>query len=113
MTENIIENIDGQMDLFTGEEIVVEEETTEITVDQIVKELVDTLSEPITAYKIAVVINKSFEVLGIEKTIPTQMMYNYTKNGMIVKGKKGKASDIRYTKEEVATFATKYINKYL
>jgi hypothetical protein len=83
-----------------------------VTVESVVTELVATLPEEVTAYKIATLVNGAFTVLGIEKQIPTQMMYNYTRNGMIAKGKKGKASDIRYTKEETEAFVTKYVNKY-
>lgn len=116
MTENtntVVENVEGQQDLLTGEVVEIEVEETELTVESIVEELVSTLEEPITAYKIATVINGTFKVLEIAKQIPTQMMYNYTKNGLIAKGKKGKASEIRYTKEEVKAFAIKYVNKYI
>jgi hypothetical protein len=118
MTENTditvpVELTEGQIDLLTGEEVTIESDTEEVTVEDIVKALVDTIPEPITAYKIATVINKTFEVLQVAKTIPTQMMYNYTLKGMIVKGKKGSAKDIRYTQDEVTAFATKYVKKYI
>jgi hypothetical protein len=93
-------------------ESVEAEETEELTVESVIGELVGTLEDQNTAFRVATVINKAFQILGIEKEIPTQMMYNYTRNGMIVKGKKGKASEIRYTKDEVAAFATKYVNKH-
>jgi hypothetical protein len=93
--------------------VETEETETELTAETVVAELVEALKDESTAYNVAVLINKSFEILGVEKKIPTQMMYNYTKNGMIAKGKKGTASNIRYTKDEVKTFALKYINKYL
>lgn len=114
MTENVtteVEIIEGQTDLETEE--VVETVEDELTVESVVTELVGTLTEPITAYKIANVINGTFKVFEYEKVIPTQMMYNYTKNGLIVKGKKGKASEIRYTKEEVIEFAVKYVSKFI
>lgn len=90
----------------------IEIESEEITLESLTTELVSTLGEETTAYKIATIINGIFKVLEIEKEIPTQMMYNYTRNGLIAKGKKGKASEIRYTKEEVYTFVTKYVSKY-
>jgi hypothetical protein len=89
-----------------------EETVEELTVDQVVDGLLEGVADGITAYKVAVYINGAFEVLGLEKRIPTQMMYNYTKNGLIAKGKKGKASDIRYTVEEVKTYMNKYVSKY-
>ena len=91
------------------------EESEELTVESVVGELTETAfgtDEEVTAYKIANVVNGAFKVLEIAKVIPTQMMYNYTRNGMIVKGKKGSAKEIRYTKDEVKAFATKYVNKY-
>lgn len=91
-------------------------ELTEVTPETVVAELTEAVfgtDTQVTAYKVANVINGAFKVLEIEKVIPTQMMYNYTKNGLISKGKKGKASEIRYTKDEVKTFATKYVNKYV
>lgn len=87
--------------------------TTELTVESVVTELVSTLEEEVTAYKIATVVNGTFTVMGNEKRIPTQMMYNYTRNGLIVKGKKGSAKEIRYTKEEVKSFVVKYVNKFV
>jgi len=113
MTENtttVVENVEGQMDLVTGE---VVETAPEMTVEDIVTELAGSIEEPITAYKIANVINGTFELIGIDKKVPPQMMYNYTLKGMIVKGKKGSAKDIRYTRDEVVAFATRYVNKFV
>jgi len=39
------------------------------------------------------------------------MMYNYTRNGLIVKGKKGSAKEIRYSAEEVVLFVNKWFAK--
>lgn len=99
------------------ESILVEdietEETEELTVEETVTELVEALKdENVTAYGVWTVVMGAFKVLEIEKTVPSQMMYNYTRNGMIVKGKKGSAKDIRYTKDEVKAFATKYVTKH-
>lgn len=116
-TNNIdteIEISEGQMDLFTGEVVEVEEsEETELSVEDIVKELTSEVfgnETVITAYKIHNVINEVFKVLGIAKVVPPQMMYNYDRNGLIVKGKKGVK---RYTADEVYAFVTKYVNKYV
>lgn len=83
-----------------------------VTAETVVSELVETAFEgveSVTAYKIAIIINGSFEVLGVEKVIPTQMMYNYSRNGLINKIKGSK----QFNKEEVTTFVTKYVNKYV
>jgi len=66
-----------------------------------------------TAYRVAVLVNGVFETAGVEKRIPTQMAYTYTRNGLIAKGKKGKASEIRYTNDEVRDFVVKYCSKHL
>jgi len=99
----------GQIDLFTNE---VVETTPELTPESIVAELTDTLTDENTAYVVWKIVTGAFKVLGVEKNVPSQMMYNYTRNGMIVKGKKGSAKEIRYTKDEVKAFATKYVTKY-
>jgi hypothetical protein len=70
-------------------------------------------TEGVTAYQIATLINEKLIAAGLDKIRP-QMMYNYSRNGMIVKGQKGDMSH-RYTVAEATTyaetFATKRINK--
>jgi hypothetical protein len=88
-------------------------ETEETTLETVVAELVETVfgaDETISPYKIAKVINGTFEAVGNTKRIPPQMMYNYDRNGMIVKGRKGSKE---YNKDEVTTYVLKYANKYL
>jgi len=93
--------------------IEIDAETdTELTVDEIVSELTDTVfgdDDTITPYKIHTVVNGTFEALENEKRIRPQMMYNYDRNGMIAKGRKGVKA---YTKDEVKAFATKYVTKH-
>jgi hypothetical protein len=87
--------------------------STEPTLPEIVQELATAAfgtESTITPYKIATIINKAFEVTNTEKRIPTQMMYNYDRNGLIVKGKKGVKA---YTKDEVQTYVVKYTSKYI
>jgi hypothetical protein len=114
MNENTeITIVEGQQDLFTGEVVETTPEETELTVEDIVKELTSEVfgnETVITAYKIHNIINGAFKVLGIAKVVPPQMMYNYDRNGLIVKGKKGVK---RYTADEVYAFVTKYVNKYI
>lgn len=93
-------------------ENTVTEIENEITLPEIVQSVIGTETD-VTAYKIAVYVNKVFTITGTEKQVPTQMMYNYTRNGMIVKGKKGSAKEIRYTNEEAVAFVTKYTSKYI
>src|SRR4051812_48625822 len=92
----------------------VDETTPEIlTVEEIVTELVGTLpTDDNTAYTVWKVLTGALKALEIEKTVPSQMMYNYTRTGMIAKGKKGSAKEIRYSKDEVQAFVTKYVNKH-
>ena len=93
-------------------ETVVEETVEELTVADAIDSLLAVAFdgvETVTPYKIATLINGTFEVLGVAKRIPTQMMYNYDRNGMIVKGKKGVKA---YSKDEVQTYMNKYVNKY-
>lgn len=61
-----------------------------------------------TPYGVAVVVN-TILTLGDTKLIPTQMTYNYSKNGLI-NGVKGAKS---YTNEEVSLWINKYLNKRL
>jgi hypothetical protein len=80
---------------------------------EVIEELTQTLTDENTAFTVATQINKVFKAVGHDRVIPTQMMYNYTRNGMIVKGKKGSGATIRYTKEEVQTYVLKYTRKQL
>jgi hypothetical protein len=102
--------VTGQIDLLTGEAIVVEETVTlETVVDQVVGDV-----ENVTGYQIMKWINEIFKVTGTEKTVPTQMGYIYGSKGMISKRTKGmKGSEIRYTNEEARTFITKYTTKHV
>jgi hypothetical protein len=87
-------------------------EDEEMSVESVIEELVATAfgeNPTITPYKIATIINGTFEVVGAEKRIPTQMMYNYDRNGLIAKGVKGSKA---YDKEQVTTYVTKYVSKH-
>ncbi len=91
-------------------------DASEITVPEIERTSVEVLVETefdgevtITAYKIHKIVNAVFELEGIEKRVPPQMMYNYSRNGMINKVKGCKA----YTKDEVIKFVERYTNKFV
>ena len=86
----------------------------DMSLEALVEGLIETSGETeVTAYRVAIIINGVFETAGVEKRIPTQQMYVYTRNGLIARGKKGKASEIRYTKDEVKNFVVKYTSKHL
>ncbi len=63
--------------------------------------------EGFTPYQIHTYINRVGEQLGWKPIIP-QMMYNYSTNGMIVKGSK-KHNGHRYSLDEVAAYLARYI----
>jgi hypothetical protein len=68
-------------------------------------------AEGFTAYQIAQLINTKLISAGCEPIRP-QMMYNYDRNGLIVKGSKDRvASGERYTTEEVMAFVNKFTTK--
>jgi len=89
-----------------------EEEVTEvpepITLDELIATLVQTMGDEITAYGLHSLINHTFKAFGVDREIPPQMMYNYARQGMIVKGHKGTR---KYTQEEAYTFVLKYTAK--
>jgi hypothetical protein len=90
----------------------IETEATELTVEDIVTELVDTVfgeDTTITPYKVSRIVNGTFEALDNEKRIPPQMMYNYSRNGLLVKGEKGIKA---LTKDQAKAFTIKYVTKH-
>lgn len=98
-------DVDHDFQLPTQEE----PETVPTSIEEIVTALVNGIDGAmIKPYGIHTVINTTFQVLGSELTVRPQMMYNYDRNGLIVKGKKGTKE---YTKTEVIAFATKYVTK--
>jgi hypothetical protein len=68
----------------------------------------DLQQDSYTAYGIASVLNKILARNDREPVRP-QMMYNYARNGLIVKGEKVTGQTLRmFTKAEVATFIVRY-----
>jgi hypothetical protein len=63
-----------------------------------------------TPYAIAGLITDTYCELGSDKKVRGQMMYNYDRQGLIVKGMKDKK---RYTAEEAAVFALRYVHKHI
>ena len=96
-----IEDLDDQVELETETEETVE-------LDQMVEDLANEFGhDQITPYGIHSVINTVLETYGVKPIIP-QMMYNYDRNGMIVKGSKGQK---RYTRSEVTAYVIKFVTK--
>jgi len=96
--------------IFNSEAIT---ETEAPSLETVIEELVETVfgdDETITPYKVHNVVNGTFEILGASKRVPPQMMYNYSRNGMLVKGVKGIKA---LNKEQVTAFVTKYVNKHI
>jgi len=64
-----------------------------------------------TGYAIHKVVNRILQDAGREPIRP-QMMYNYLRNGLIVKGEKIFGETLRtVTNEEVVTFLVRYIDR--
>jgi len=64
-----------------------------------------------TAYEIHKVLNRILSEAGTKEIRP-QMMYNYLRNGMIVRGEKIFGETLRkLTNEEVKTFLVRYCEK--
>lgn len=82
----------------------------EVSIEDLSLDLVSALpSDEVTPYQIHTVVNTMFDALGSSRTVRPQMMYNYDSNGLIVKGKKAAK---RYTREEAAAFAVKFVTKH-
>jgi hypothetical protein len=88
--------------------INVDVEAIESVVTETLKDVTeDTL---LTPYKIASLYNKGVAVLSDLPEMRPQMMYNYDRNGLIVKGVKGKKL---YTKTEVREWMVRYLVRKL
>jgi hypothetical protein len=99
-------NID-QPELELGIELPVVEE--EILLDGLVRDIVSSVTvAEFTPYQIHSVVNKVLEALGTEYRVRPQMMYNYDRNGLIVKGAKDQK---RYTEDEVASFVIRFVER--
>ena len=107
MSENVetIE-VDGQQ-TFEGMPEPTEVVESELDLQTVIVELTKGM-ESYTPYAIHKIVNGVFAVYGVDKTIPPQMMYQYTKNGMIA-GKESKGRKI-FTRDEVQVFVYKYTN---
>lgn len=96
------------------ETITLETEPQEApTPETVIMEITETVfgtSETITPYALHNIVNGALEALGSGKRIRPQMMYNYSRNGLLVKGEKGIKA---LTKDQSVAFATKYVTKQI
>lgn len=85
------------------------EMTHETKINIVLDELDPT--ESYSAYQVHVVLNRVLKANGVDGVRP-QMMYNYARNGMIVKGEKIFGETLRkFTSQEVAEFVVRYVTK--
>ena len=69
-------------------------------------------NESYTPYEISKVLNQILKDSGSDRTIRPQMMYNYARNGLIVRGEKIFGESLRrITKIEVISFIGRYVEK--
>lgn len=87
------------------------EERVELSVQEIVESLVT--EEEYNAYGVHKIINKVFEIVGHDRVIKPQMMYNYSRNSLIEKGRGAKNTNHLYTDVAVKAFVTKWANKQI
>lgn len=78
----------------------------QVTVDRLAGEF--ELSEW-TPYQIHNLVNSTFSELESPRTIRPQMMYNYRRNNLIVKGQ----TTGNYSTTQVVEFVTKYVAKHV
>jgi hypothetical protein len=80
--------------------------------EQIVSEysIAEQFTEPTyTPYKVAKVVNKVLEDLGVDKVLPPQMFYTYAKKGYLTGVKEAKV----ITRDEAIGWTEKYVVKYI
>jgi hypothetical protein len=84
----------------------------ELSVEEIVESLVD--QEEYNAYGIHKIVNATLKVLEVERRVPPQMIYNYSRNGLIEKGRGSSKEPNKnhvYSAELVKAFVSKWVNK--
>jgi len=81
---------------------------TKLTTEHIMTVVPDGTATP---YMVHVVLNDRLAELELDRKVVPQMLYNYSRNGMIVKGDKRKGDEARYTRDEITEFVDRWINK--
>jgi len=92
----------------TIETEVPEIETDELT--EIIREiLAEIKDDEMTAYGAWKVYVATGTAIGLNKINPSQYIYNFARNGMIVKGRKGSVGGIKFNKEEIGEWCYRYV----
>jgi hypothetical protein len=76
-----------------------------LTIQQIISRIEN---EGATAYQIATLLNVQLEAHGFKPVRP-QMIYNYDRNGMVVKGVKDVTKTRRFSMTEVTEFIDRFV----
>jgi hypothetical protein len=79
-----------------------------LTLEEIVEHLV---TEDGNAYYIHKIVNKIFELEGVDRKVPPQMIYNYSRNAMIAPRDTKPNRDHLYTRDQIVAFVTKFTTK--
>jgi hypothetical protein len=107
MSEN--NEIVGQLSI-DGTEVT---ESKEFSMETFVGDLTEGMTDGISAYGAWKIMTEGFKALGVDQNRPSQMFYNYTRNGMIAKRTKGvPAKEVRYTVQEIQAFLVKFFTKH-
>lgn len=96
-----------QLEFDLGIEIAQQQIDVRQLVTDIVDELAETNSE-FTAYRVSVAVNLALQEVSSEYRVRSQMMYNYDRNGMIVRGVKDAK---RFTREQVIDFVVRFVER--
>jgi len=92
-------------------EKVREMEKEKKDVEGVVEELMEKVKgEVVSGYKLSKLVNEGIRELGVGKDIPSQMIYNYIKNGMI-RVKVNEEGKKVIEKKEVERWMKKYLKR--
>ncbi len=85
-----------------------------ITLDELIEAATKDLGDETSPYGVWKVMTDIFRALDVDQNRPSQMMYNYTRNGMIARRTKGQSTKgVTYTHDEVTTFLKRFISKHI
>lgn len=84
-------------------------------VNEVVRDLVEAYDGAVTLYQVAKILNAALEIFDVQKNgelyqVRPQMMYNYNRNKMILKGC---VIEGKVDKVIVQDFVTKFVNKLI
>lgn len=91
------------------------QEDTVPTLEVVVRDVINTFDGNLTMYQVAKALNTVLEIMEVTKhgeayRVRPQMMYNYNKNKLIVKGIVLDTAE-GATPEQAAEFITRFVNK--